>query len=125
MNLDDAFLTQQVLQALCGSQGKSHGQLANECRVSSRRMTHHLFCLEKAGLVTTHANTKVTLADELASLALNHASGLEHNHVKQAGPAYSQQWKAMMMAEKALTAYNREFANGMFSGFLNDVFGGK
>lgn len=123
MNIEDALLTRQVLNGLKGSAGKSHGQLANECHVSQRRMTHHLFCLEKAGLVITHANARVTLADALAHLAYGHADALEHNNASQNGPAYSKGWKSLMEAVSAHSAVASARVHQMFKSLFGRSLG--
>lgn len=120
MNIEDALLTRQVLNGLKGSDGKSHGQLANECHVSQRRMTHHLFCLEKAGLVMAHGNAKVTLSDDVAKLVFHHASYLEEKASETFRPSVDDYWGQISMSLRHRFTDSRRFMKTMFG----ELFGG-
>lgn len=119
MNIDDALLTRSVLESLTGSAGKTHAQLAADCRVSKRRMTHFLSCLEKAGLVVIHENARTTLADELLRLVWQHADKLDYNYERHDSHAHSQQWRHQIEAQRMKSAAD----NKTFGAMLNEFFG--
>lgn len=120
MNIEDALLTRRLLKALEGSIGKSHDQLAKECQVGRRRMTNLVFCLEKAGLITTHDTGVVTLSGELAHLVLAHANRLLIEEI-QAGPAFKG-WENLLEGVRLSCKKAAEFD---LSGIFNEIFGGK
>lgn len=124
MNIDDALLTRRLLRSLTGSPGKTHPQLANECRVGQRRMTNLIFCLEKAGLVTTHDSGHVTLADALAELATTHAITLQRADNKRQ-PAFTPEWLWLIDAARLKQAAARAATDNMFGNIFNEIFGGR
>lgn len=123
MNIEDALLTRRLLRALTGAPGKTHPQLANECRVGQRRMTNLIFCLEKAGLVTTHDSGRVTLADALADLAIDHARGIRRLSDKKQ-PAFTFWWAWLIDADRLKSSASQADTDNMFGNIFNEIFGG-
>lgn len=116
MNLDDALLIRKVLIAAHGSDGKTHEQLAKECGVGMRRMTNLLFCLEKAGLVTTHADGAVCFSETLAFLVRTHVLLL----AEQRAPRHvSGTWSRLVDEARVRRATD----HALFPDVFNSIFG--
>lgn len=117
MNLDDALLIGAVMKALSGSAGMTHGQLANTCRTSQRRMTHHLFNMEKAGLIEHGEDGRVTLADGLMGLAYEHADRLIDSPVQVRRESWT---AAVVRAVKLKQVEDKRYTQDIFAA----IFGG-
>lgn len=117
MNLDDALLIKTVITHLAGSSGMTHGQLAHKCHISQRRMTHHLFNMEKAGLIDHSDNGMVYLANDLMGTAYVHADRLNNSGAKMEREGYT---TALRTAIKLKEVADTKFINDVFGA----VFGG-
>ncbi len=99
-----------------GSDGKSHEQLAKECGVGLRRMTNLLICLEKAELVTTHADGAVCFSEMLAFLVRSHALALAEQHAPR---HVSGTWSRLIDEARERRAKDHDF----FPKVFNSIFG--
>lgn len=120
MNLEEAHLIGRVLERLTGSLGKPLRQLADECRISYRRMTYLAICLEKAGLVSIDANEIASLSETLAATAWAHAREISPDG------DIAKPWEAMAKAVVLMKKEgDRQFNELGIANIFNEIFGVK